>query len=150
MPLTNALIALATLASPTTPASDAASRAAIDAYIQQCETLWAQGAVTDNSAQVAPFIAADYHGVSGRGKVHDRAGLLTPYQAEGKAAGLYYAKVRYATPAVAIVQGEEWWEEKTGVRHHLIWTDTWLFRDGKWQIAASQDSQIPIDQPLQN
>lgn len=146
-----ALLAAAALTSPATPATDAASRAAIDAYIQQCETVWAQGAVTDNRSEIAPFIANDYHGVSSRGKVEDRAGLLTPYQPGGKAAGLYYAKVRFATPAIAIVQGEEWVEEKTGgVRHHLIWTDTWLFRDGEWRIAASQDSQIPVDQPLQN
>lgn len=25
----------------------------------------------------------------------------------------------------------------------LIWTDVWMWRDGKWQIVASQDSEVP-------
>jgi hypothetical protein len=25
----------------------------------------------------------------------------------------------------------------------LIWTDVWMWRDGKWHIVASQDSVVP-------
>jgi len=29
------------------------------------------------------------------------------------------------------------------VAHCLTWTDTWLKRDGKWQIIGVQDAQFP-------
>jgi hypothetical protein len=137
--------------SPATPASDAAARTAIEAYIQACETEWAQGAVRDNGRDVARFIADDYHGVSSRGKVVNKAQMTASEAPEGRSAGLYYAKTHFITPALAIVQGEEWWEpKKPGRKHHLIWTDTWLFRDGAWRIVASQDSTLPANQPVQN
>jgi hypothetical protein len=36
-------------------------------------------------------------------------------------------------------------KEKGGkpVAHCLTWTDTWLKRDGKWQIIGVQDAQFP-------
>ena len=77
--------------------------------------------------------------------------MLAPYDPPGKAAGLFYAKPRFMTPTLAIVQGEEWWEPKDGSpKKHLIWTDVWMFRDGKWQIVSSQDSVVPFDQRLLN
>jgi hypothetical protein len=143
------LLAATLAASPSIPATGTSARAAIQAYIHQCEAEWAQGAVKDNSAIVATFIANDYHGVSSRGKVHGKAEMLAPSTPPGQAAGLYYAKVHFTTPTLAIVQGEEWWKARNGPKHHLIWTDSWLYRAGKWQIVASQDSEIPADQPLQ-
>jgi len=143
-------LAAAFMASPSVPAAEPAAKAAIDAYIHQCEAEWAQGAVKDNSATVARFIADDYHGVSSRGKVHGKRELLAHSDSYAQSAGLYYAKSHFVTPSLDIVQGEEFWKErKSGTKHHLIWTDTWLFRAGKWQIVASQDSEIPADQPLQ-
>jgi hypothetical protein len=149
------MIALSLLAfaavSPSVRAMDATTRAAVDAYVQACETEWAQGAVHDNGRDVARFIADDYHGVTSRGQVVDKAAMTASEAPSGRAAGLYYAKTHFITPMLAIVQGEEWWEpKKPGPKHHLIWTDTWLFRDGEWRIVASQDSQVPANQPVQN
>lgn len=149
------MIALSLLAfvvvSPAVPATDAEAKAAITAYFQACESEWAQSAVRSNGPRVARFIADDYHGVSSRGKVVDKAAVTASETPDGKAAGLYYAKTHFITPTLAIVQGEEWWEpKKPSPKHHLIWTDTWLFRNGAWQIVASQDSQLPANQPVQN
>jgi hypothetical protein len=96
-------------------------------------------------------IADDYRGFSSGGKLVTKPLMLEPYVPEGKAAGLYYAKPRFISPTLAIVQGEEWWEPKDASgKKHLIWTDIWTFRSGKWQIAASQDSVVPFDQMLMN
>ncbi len=98
---------------------------------------------------LSPCLADDYAGVTSRGKVVDKARMLTPPPTPGKAGGLFYAKPRFVTPTLAVVRGEEWLERATGEKIHLIWTDTWLFREGKWQVVASQDSLVPFDQPLQ-
>jgi len=49
-------------------------------------------------------------------------------------------------PIVAMVYGSETatQKDKSGkpVAHCLTWTDTWLKRDGKWQIIGAQDAQF--------
>jgi len=56
------------------------------------------------------------------------------------------ADVRYFGPSAAVVYGKE---SKTvplaggtQERRCLVWTDSWLRRNGKWQIIAVQDSRI--------
>ena len=48
---------------------------------------------------------------------------------------------------VAMVYGSETATQKgkdgKPVARCLIWTDTWLKRDGKWQIISVQDAQFP-------
>jgi len=60
------------------------------------------------------------------------------------------AKVRFFSSSsgenVAIVYGSEHaiGKDKThpDAKVCQVWTDTWLKRDGKWQIAASQDNKV--------
>lgn len=144
-------MAAAVAAMPALPATDARSRAAVTAYIRRCASEWAQGVVRFDAEVIQRCLADDYRGFSSRGKLTTKANQLTPYETQGKAAGLYYANPRFITPTLAIVQGEEWWEPKDGPgKKHLIWTDIWVLREGKWQVVASQDSGVPFDQPLQN
>ena len=41
----------------------------------------------------------------------------------------------------AVAQGSETWENRTGdpKRGTYVWTDTWILRNGKWQIVAAED-----------
>jgi hypothetical protein len=51
--------------------------------------------------------------------------------------------VRWFGNAVALVYGNETSvEERNGSRlkQCLVWTDTWLKRDGTWKIVAAQDT----------
>ena len=56
-------------------------------------------------------------------------------------------KVRFYGDA-AVAQGDETWERRTGepLRGRFVWTDTWLKRNGKWQIVAAEDLIAP-EQP---
>ena len=145
------LLATATAAIPTKPAVDGASYAAVAAYIMRCETEWAMVVVRPDPAAIDRCIADDYRGFSSEGTLATKDTLRAPGDAPGKAAGLYYAKPRFMNPTMAIVQGEEWWEPKDGsAKKHLIWTDVWMLRAGKWQIVASQDSRAPFGQALLN
>jgi hypothetical protein len=143
------LVAATLAAMPTVPATDAASTAAVTAYIKRCEAEWAQSVVKFQPEVTQRCMADDYRGFSSDGTLATKAKMLKPSTPPGKAAGLYYAKPYFISPVVAVVQGEEWWEPRDGsAKQHLIWTDTWAFRDGKWQIVASQDSVVPFDQPM--
>jgi hypothetical protein len=147
----NLLLAAMLAMMPAEPAVDAASQARVTAYIERCATEWALGAVRIDNEVIGRCVADDYRGFSSRGTLATKPMMLAPYDPPGKAAGLYYAKPRFMTPTLAIVQGEEWWEPKDGsAKKHLIWTDVWMFRAGTWQIVSSQDSVVPFDQPLLN
>lgn len=76
----------ATAASPTVPAHDAASRAAITAYIRACEVIWAKSN-TGPQPEVQVFLADDYRGVSSRGKVMRKAGMAAG--GDARASALY-------------------------------------------------------------
>lgn len=136
---------------PAVPATDAASTAAVTAYIQRCAAEWAQQVVEFDPEVIQRCHADDYRGFSSEGKLATKAAMLVPYIGSAKAAGLYYAKPRYISPVLAVVEGEEWYEPKDGSgKKHLIWNDIWTFRNGKWQIVASQDSVVPFGQALLN
>ena len=144
-------LAAALAAMPAVPATDAASKAAITAYIERCAREWADSAWKFDAEVIERCHADDYRGFSSGGKLVTKPILLTPYVPDGKAAGVWYVKPRFISPVFAIVEGEEWWEPKDGSgKKHLIWHDIWAFRDGKWQIVASQDSVVPFDQKLLN
>ncbi len=56
------------------------------------------------------------------------------------------ADVRYFGQDIAVIYGAESktveLEDKKHERRCLVWTDTWLRRNGKWQIIAVQDNRI--------
>ncbi len=51
-----------------------------------------------------------------------------------------------ATGDTAVAQGSESWVRQTGERGRFVWTDTWILREGRWQIVAAEDL---IANPLQ-
>jgi Domain of unknown function (DUF4440) len=56
---------------------------------------------------------------------------------------LDYANVRFFGDT-AVVQGSETWTQKGGHKGHSVWIDTWVRRNGKWQIVAATDVSVPI------
>jgi aminopeptidase C len=51
-------------------------------------------------------------------------------------------KVRFYADA-AIAQGNESWRRHNGERGRFVWTDTWIRRNGRWQIVAAEDLIAP-------
>ena len=43
----------------------------------------------------------------------------------------------------AVAQGDESWKKKDGSSGKYVWTDTWVQRDGKWQVVAAEDLMPP-------
>jgi hypothetical protein len=42
-----------------------------------------------------------------------------------------------------VAQGDESWVRRTGQRGRFVWIDTWIKRNGKWQIVAAEDVIAP-------
>jgi len=99
---------------------------------------------------VNSFLADDFVGTSPEGPLYTKADYLAePALPPGSVHGcrLLSARVRFYGDALAMIYGSETSvrKDKAGKEYnrHLIWTDTWVKRDGKWQIIAVQDMRMP-------
>ena len=126
------------------------SQTEAECYIRQASADWATSVATNDSSVLERILADDFVWVlEGR--------ILNKAQAVAEAAAgpgpflsntLDYVNIRFFGDT-ALAQGRETWRRRSGpVRHgRFIWTDTWLRRNGTWQVVASQDSAIPVEQP---
>lgn len=116
-------------------------------FMIDMERKWAAGVCVDNGV-VAELLADDFQGTSTRGERYSKADELRdekgPRWAHGCA--LDDAKVRFFGENVAIIYGSEHAVGKDKAHPDAkvcqVWTDTWLRRDGKWQIVAAQDNKV--------
>lgn len=98
---------------------------------------------------VREALAEDFVGTSPSGPIYDKKEALKDDAKPVKASGckLLSAKVRFYGPEVAVLYGKETstrvGKDGKEFQRTLIWTDTWLKRDGKWQIIAVQDMDDP-------
>jgi len=52
-------------------------------------------------------------------------------------------KIRFFGDNTAVAQGSESWVRRDGKRGRFVWTDTWILRNGRWQIVAAEDLVPP-------
>jgi hypothetical protein len=116
-------------------------------YIVDMERKWAEGVCADNGV-VGGLLADDFQGTSTKGarfskseELKDEKGPRTAHDC-----GLDEAKVHFFGDSAAVVYGHEHAVGKDNSQPSTnvcqIWTDTWLKRDGKWQIIASHDNRV--------
>src|SRR5215468_2174968 len=91
------------------------------------------------------ILADDFIGVDPKGRLYSKQEMIN----ETRNAPKYFVsnrlndvKVRFYG-STAIAQGSETWEKRSGERGRFIWTDTWLRRNGRWQIVAAEDLISP-------
>jgi hypothetical protein len=115
--------------------------------MRKAEADWADLAVRNNPGLTERILADDYVGVNSDTVVRDKAKMVA--LANEKPSGTYvsskldYVHYRHFGDTV-IAQGGESLQRKDGKPGlSLIWTDVWMWRDGKWQVVASQDSVLP-------
>ena len=121
------------------------SQAEAERYIRSSESAWAESVATGDSAVVERILAEDCVWVlDGR--------IVTKSQAVAEAKNgpgdflsnhLDYAHIRFFGDT-AVVQGSEIWTRKGDRKGRFVWTDTWLRRNGKWQIVAAEDDSVSI------
>lgn len=98
---------------------------------------------------ISELFADDFKGTSPKGTRYEKPPEAPDYDSITQWStdcSLDEADVRFFGPDVAVMYGAE---SKTvplpdgrEERRCLVWTDTWLRRNGKWQIIAVQDNRI--------
>jgi ketosteroid isomerase-like protein len=114
-------------------------------YIVESERQWAESVASGDPSAVERILADDFLGVDPKGRLYDKAKMI----ADTPNAPQYFVsnhvnevKVRFYGDT-AIAHGDESWERRTGERGRFVWTDTWIQRDGRWQIVAAEDLIAP-------
>lgn len=123
-----------------------ASPSAAERYIRDSERQWAESVASGDSSVVARILADDFVGVDPKGRQYTKAQMV----ADTRTAPQYFAsnhlndvRVRFYG-SMAVAQGSESWVRRKGEPKHgrFVWTDTWLVRNGKWQIVAAEDLTV--------
>jgi hypothetical protein len=110
------------------------------------EKIWLD-ADCSHQPDLKDVIADDYQGTATDGKRIDKAAAIGDDENfPGRDCQLGPVKVKFFGDSLAIAYGSESTMRKqddgTMAKRCLVWTDTWLKRDGKWQIIASQDNRV--------
>jgi ketosteroid isomerase-like protein len=120
---------------------------AAERYIADSERQWAASVATGDTSTEERILADDFLGVDTDGKFYNKAKQIADTRDSPKtylSNRLNEVKVRFFGDA-AVAQGSETWERRSGTpkRGRFVWTDTWILRNGKWQIVAAEDLIAP-------
>jgi ketosteroid isomerase-like protein len=118
-------------------------------YIINSERQWAESVASGDTAVIKRILADDFVGVDPKGRHYNKSEMASDMQNAPK----YFAsnhlndvKVRFYSDT-AVAQGDESWQRHTGERGRFVWTDTWIRRNGRWQIVAAEDLIAPESPP---
>ena len=118
-----------------------------EAYIRQSEKQWAESVASGDTSVIKRILADDFIGVDPEGNQYDKQSMVRgtfTAPAYFKSNHLNNVKIRFYEN-FAIAQGDETWTRKdldsTG---RFVWTDTWIYRDNRWEIVAAEDLIAPV------
>ena len=116
-------------------------------FIIAIEAKWASSSCSPQP-DLKAVIADDFQGTATDGQRYDKAeAIATDPKAVARDCQLGDVKVRFFGDSIAIAYGAEnrirKAEDGKEARRCQVWTDTWLKRNGQWQIVAAQDTVIP-------
>jgi ketosteroid isomerase-like protein len=121
----------------------------VEATLKDNENRWSAAIAKHDTATIESMVAADFIGVSSKGKVQNRRAMLaavkgdkdtyTSTKAEKLAVHMYGSGV-----AVVVGMANEKGSGKDGKAFDRTYrfTDTWMDRGGNWQCVASQVSLV--------
>jgi ketosteroid isomerase-like protein len=114
-------------------------------YIRESESQWAESVASGDRSVIQRILADDFIGVDPKGQHYDKTKMMSE-TADGPkyfvSNRLNDVKIRFYGES-AVAQGNESWERKNGERGRFVWTDTWVRRNGEWQIVAAEDLVVP-------
>jgi hypothetical protein len=123
------------------------SETSAERYIHDSEAQWAEATATGDTSVMERILADDFIGVDPfDGSLYDKSQAMTlnkEHHTEFISNHLDQVKIRFFGKT-AVAQGSESWERNVEPRRgRFVWTDTWVLRDGKWQIVAAKDLIAP-------
>ena len=105
------------------------------------EQAWTDAFLKADPSAVKHMLADDFVGVSTRGEMYGKSQAIAEVAGGGSGTGgLSEVHVTFHGDT-AVAQGRSWSRDKNGVQEHLIWLDTWMCRDGAWQVIGAMDAR---------
>ena len=111
----------------------------------ELERKWAEAACTHNGIEKT-ILAEDFHGIDPDGSHYSKKEAVEQARTAKteRECKMYEVKVHFFGENMAILYGSETAVHASTTDGHqhttkLTWTDTWLKRDGKWQVVAAED-----------
>ena len=116
-------------------------------YIRESEKQWAESVASGDSTVIRKILADDFIGVDPDGNQYNKETMVR----ETATAPKYFlsnhlndVKIRFYDN-FAIAQGDETWVKRLdSSTARFVWTDTWIFRNNKWEILAAEDLIAPV------
>ena len=141
------IVWVAALSTFSIPQSSVASQSSAERYIAESESQWAAAVASGNTAVIERILADDFVGVDTDGSHYNKAKAVADTRESPKeflSNHLNQVQIRFYGDT-AVAQGNESWERRseTPKRGRFVWTDTWIRRNGKWQIVAAEDLIVP-------
>jgi len=127
-----------------TPRSTSPQQSA-ESYIRESEARWAESVPTGDTTAIERILADDFTGTDPKGELYDKAKMIADTKDAPKylvSNHLDQVKIRFFGNT-AVAQGSESCVRRDGGRGRFVWTDTWIQRDGRWQIVAAEDLIAP-------
>ena len=117
------------------------------AYITESEGKWVDSIVSGRPEDLNRILADDFLGVDPEGNLYDKPTMLGEIVEAPKyysANKLNAVKVRFFNDTMAVAQGDETFDRNLGQpqRGRFVFTDTWLFRNGTWQVVATESVTV--------
>lgn len=112
------------------------------AYIYKAESDWAESVASHDCSVPERVMAEDFVGVEVDGSQYTKASSLKyckTHPANFTSNHLGGVEVQFYNDTTAVARGYEDWKLKDGKSGRFYWTDTWIKRDGKWQVVAAED-----------
>lgn len=114
--------------------------------ITALEDMWAHTACSSVPDALKAAFAEDFQGTAPKGKRYGRPTGDWGGKGDDTDCKLQDIQIRLFGNSVAVAYGNESSVSKnkdgTTTKHCLVWTDTWLKRNGKWQMVAVQDNRV--------
>jgi hypothetical protein len=122
-------------------------RVKAEEYIRESEKQWAESVASGDTNVIRRILADDFIGVDPEGNQYNKDTMVR----ETATAPQYFlsnhlnaVKIRFYDN-FAIAQGDETWIKRSdSSTARFVWTDTWIFRNDKWEILAAEDLIAPV------
>ena len=113
-------------------------------FITTSEKAWAQAIAIGDTVTIKRIMAEDFIGMNSKGKTYDKQTLIreSVQSANLYTVEAYNIKLKfYGTTAIA-QGGETWTKLSDSTSTKSVWTDTWVYRNNKWEIIAAADLKL--------
>ncbi|MGH8273932.1 MAG: nuclear transport factor 2 family protein [Terriglobia bacterium] len=113
-------------------------------HITAVEKMWSDTSCGPPQPALKAALAEDFEGTSTKGKRYDRTNAWGP--GTNRDCRLQKIRVHFFGDSLAVVYGNESSigkkKDDSEWKRCLVWTDTWLKRNGKWKIIAAEDDVV--------